>query len=83
MKFEYTPETDTLYIEFKNGKNVEGENINTRTVAYYSDENELTALEIEHAKKAVDLKKLEINGKIVSAKKLIPVRVRKKMVSGK
>ena len=65
MKFEYTPETDTLYIEFKNGKNVEGENINARTVAYYTDTNELTAIEIEHAKKAVDLKKLEINGKIV------------------
>ena len=83
MKFEYTPETDTLYIEFKNGKNVEGENLNARTVAYYSDANELTALEIEHAKKAVDLKKLEINGKIVASRKLILARLRRKMVSGK
>ena len=83
MKFEYTPETDTLYIEFKKGKGVEGEDLNSRTVAFYSETNELTALEIEHAKKAVHLKKLEVNGKIVSARKLIPVRVRKKMVSGK
>lgn len=79
MKFEYTPETDTLYIEFKKGKDVEGENINARTVAYYSGTNELTALEIEHAKKAVDLKKLEVNGKIIPARRLIPLRVRKKI----
>ena len=83
MKFEYTPETDTLYIEFKNGKNIEGENINNRTVGYYTDENELSALEIEHAKKAVDLKKLVINGKLVSTRKLIPVAVRKKIARKK
>ena len=80
MKIEYTPETDTLYIEFKSGKkNIEGENINARTVGYYTPDNELSALEIEHAKKAVDLKKLEINGKLVATSKLIPVSVRKKI----
>ena len=83
MKFEYTPETDTLYIEFRKGKNVEGEDINGRTVGFYTEANELVALEIEHAKKAVDLKTLEINGKIVSARALIPVRLRKKISTGK
>ena len=79
MKFEYTPETDTLYIEFKKGKGVEGENINVRTVGYYSSNNELSALEIEHAKKAVDLKSIQINGKIIKTKVLIPAPVRKRI----
>lgn len=83
MKFEYTPETDTLYIEFKKGKDVEGEDINGRTVGFYSGTNELVALEIEHAKKAVDLKTLEVNGKMVSTRKLIPTRLRKKITARK
>lgn len=77
MKVEYTPETDTLYIEFKKGRNVEGENLNARTVAYYTPENELVALEIEHAKKSVNLRVLEVNGRPVSARTLLP-KVRKK-----
>jgi uncharacterized protein YuzE len=74
MKVEYTPETDTLYIEFKRGRNVEGENLNARTVAYYTPENELVALEIEHAKKAVNLRLLEVNGRSVSVKGLVAGR---------
>ena len=80
MKFEYTPETDTLYIEFKNGKNIEGENINGRTVGFYTEENELAAIEIEHAKKAVDFKKFEVNGKIIHTRRLIPVPPKKKVI---
>ena len=72
MKVEYTPETDTLYIEFKRGRNVEGESLNARTVAYYTPENELVALEIEHAKKAVNLRAFEINGHPVPVKILVP-----------
>lgn len=83
MKFEYTPETDTLYIEFKQTKDVEGENINNRTVGYYSQDNELTAIEIEHAKKAVNLKKIEINGKVIVARKMIPTISAKRVVKKK
>ena len=83
MKFEYTPETDTLYIEFKNGKDVEGENINVRTVGYYDSKNELSAIEIEHAKRVVDLKNIEINGKLIHTRKLIPATVRRNIIKRK
>lgn len=75
MKVEYTPETDTLYIEFKrarNGRDVEGEDLNDRTVAFYTPENELVALEIEHAREAVNLRTLTVNGHLVPVKVLAP-----------
>jgi hypothetical protein len=50
MIFEYTPQTDTLYIQFKNHKNVSGENLNNRVVAFYTDKNELSALKIAYSK---------------------------------
>jgi len=68
MKIEYTPETDTLYIEFRKGKDVEGEDLNDRTVAFYTPENELVALEIEHAKTSVNLRSLTVNGQAVPVK---------------
>ena len=82
MKLEYTPETDTLYIEFRKGRKVEGETLNERTVAYYTPDNELVALEIEHAKKAVDLRGLEINGRVLRVNALVPA-TRKKSASTK
>jgi uncharacterized protein YuzE len=82
MIFEYTPETDTLYIQFKKNKDVEGENINSRTVAFFTGKNELAALEIEHAKKAVDMNSIEINGKIVDWSKSSPrIKSRAKKLS--
>ncbi len=78
MIFEYTPETDTLYIQFRKDKEVEGENLNSRVVAFYTDKNELSALEIEHAKKAVDLKRIEINGKVVDWSRALPAKKKKK-----
>jgi uncharacterized protein YuzE len=80
MIFEYTPETDTLYIQFKRAKDVEGENINSRTVGFFTEANELSAIEIEHAKKAVDVKTIEINGKVVDWSKALskPTGTKKK-----
>ena len=72
MILEYTPETDTLFIQFKKNKDVEGENLNSRTVAFFTDKNELASIEIEHAKKAVDMNTIEINGKIVDWSKALP-----------
>jgi uncharacterized protein YuzE len=72
MKIEYTPETDTLYIEFRKGKNVEGEDLNDRTVAFYTPDNELVALEIEHAREAVNLRTLTVNGRAMPVKVLMP-----------
>ncbi len=72
MILEYTPETDSLFIQFKKNKDVEGENINNRTVAFFTDENELASIEIEHAKKAVDMNEIEINGKVVDWSKSLP-----------
>ena len=72
MIFEYTPETDTLYIQFKKNKDVEGETINSRTVGFFTEANELSAIEIEHAKKAVDIKTIEINGKVIDWSKALP-----------
>jgi uncharacterized protein YuzE len=81
MKVEYTPETDTLYIEFRKGKNVEGEDLNDRTVAFYTPENELVALEIEHARKSVNLRTFTINGRVVPVKVMLPGG--RKKVAGK
>jgi uncharacterized protein YuzE len=72
MILEYTPETDTLFIQFKKNKDVEGENLNSRTVAFFTEKNELASLEIEHAKKAVDMNAIKINGKIVDWSKSLP-----------
>ena len=78
MILEYTPETDTLFIQFKKTKKVEGETLNSRTVAYFTASNEIAALEIEHAKKVVDLNTIEINGKSINwAKKLSRPKAKK------
>lgn len=84
MILEYTPETDTLFIQFKKNKDVEGESINNRTVAFFTAQNELAALEIEHAKKAVDMNAIEINGKIVDWSKSAPrLKEKKKKIPKK
>ena len=54
----------------KKNKNVEGVDLNNRTVAFYTDKNEISALEIEHARKVVDLKSVEINGKLFAFPKI-------------
>jgi uncharacterized protein YuzE len=85
MKVEYTPETDTLYIEFRSGKaakGAEGEDLNGHTVAFYTPDNELVALEIEHARETVNLRRFEVNGKVVPVKVLVPAG-RKRVGKGK
>ena len=51
-------------------------------LAYLTDKNKLAALEMEHAKKVVDLNAIGINGEIVDGSKTIPRLKQKKKKPG-
>lgn len=59
MKFEYFPETDTLYIDIKDSKSVVSKEISTGIVLDFDDSGHLTGIEIDNAKSVANLSKFE------------------------
>ncbi len=70
MRFEYYPETDTLYIELVDRKGANAEEIAPDVVADFDEAGALVGLEIDHASRRVDLESLHISDLPVA-----PVRV--------
>jgi len=59
MKFEYFPNTDTLYIDIKETTSVESKEISNGIVLDFDQYGELTGIELDNAKKVANLSKIE------------------------
>jgi uncharacterized protein YuzE len=59
MKIEYYPDTDTLYIDIKETLSASSQEISNGVLLDYDENGNLTGIEIDNAKKVVDITKLE------------------------
>ncbi|OGU92063.1 MAG: hypothetical protein A2475_02950 [Ignavibacteria bacterium RIFOXYC2_FULL_35_21] len=66
MKFEYFPETDTLYIDIKDTSSAESKEISNGIVLDFDKSGQLTGIEIDNAKKVANLTKIETKSLPVS-----------------
>lgn len=58
MKFNYFPDTDTLYIDLAERPSVESEEVSADIVLDMDSDGNIVGIEIEHASKSVDLSNL-------------------------
>lgn len=61
MKLNYYPETDSLYIDFYEKTSVESKEISEGVVLDYDAEGNLVGIDIDNARKKVQLKELTLN----------------------
>jgi len=61
MKFNYYPETDSLYIEFNTKTSSDSKEVSDGVVVDYDDEGNIVGIDIDNASKIIDLQKLESN----------------------
>ncbi|MFH1051692.1 MAG: DUF2283 domain-containing protein [bacterium] len=59
MKFEYYPDTDTLYIDIKETTSVETKEIAKGISLDFDANGNLTGIEIDNAKKVANLSRIE------------------------
>jgi uncharacterized protein YuzE len=59
MKLHYYPETDSLYIELKEGPGAEAREIVEGLVADFDAEGNVVGIDIDHASRKLDLSKIE------------------------
>ena len=59
MRFKYYPETDSLYVEFKDGPGVETREVTDGLNVDLDASGEVVGLDIDHASKRLDLSTLE------------------------
>lgn len=55
MKFNYYPETDSLYINFSSKDSIESKEISEGVVLDYDEGGNITGIDIDNASKKVDL----------------------------
>lgn len=60
MKFRYYPETDSLYIDLADRPGVDSEEVRPGVVLDFDADNNLVGIDINHASRVVNLKRLEI-----------------------
>ena len=61
MKFNYYPETDSLYIDLSDKTSVETQEVAPGIVLDYDADGQLTGIDIDNASSIVDLKHFELN----------------------
>lgn len=59
MKFNYYPETDSLYIEFNTKTSSDSKEVSDGVVVDYDNEGNIVGIDIDNASKIIDLQKLE------------------------
>ena len=59
MKLNYYPDTDQLYINLRDGKSVESEEVAPGFVLDFDAEGNVVGIDVEHASKSLNLKTLE------------------------
>jgi uncharacterized protein YuzE len=59
MKFNYYPETDSLYISLSEKPSTDSQEVSAGIVLDFDSEGNLVGIDIDHASKVVDLTRLE------------------------
>lgn len=59
MKFNYYPDTDSLYIELRDQPGAEAREIAPGVVLDFDDEGQLVGIDIDHASRSVNLSELQ------------------------
>jgi len=55
MRFEYYPDTDTLYIQLQEGADADAQEVAPNIVLDFNEAGEVIGIEIEHASQRTDL----------------------------
>lgn len=61
MKLNYYPETDSLYIDLSERTSTDSREISEGIILDYDAEGQLVGIDIDHASKKVELKKLTLS----------------------
>ena len=61
MKFNYYPETDSLYIEFNAKASSDSKEVSDGVVIDFDEKGDIVGIDIDNASKIIDLQKLESN----------------------
>ena len=61
MRLNYYPETDSLYIDLSERTSAESREISEGIILDYAAEGQLVGIDIDHASKKVELKKLTLS----------------------
>lgn len=61
MKFNYYPETDSLYIDLSERTSVDSQEIAPGVVIDFDAQGNIVGIDIDHASKIIDLSRLEAN----------------------
>lgn len=61
MRLNYYPETDSLYIDLSERTSAESQEISEGIILDYDAEGQLVGIDIDHASKKVELKKLTLS----------------------
>lgn len=59
MKFNYYPETDSLYIDLSEKKSVDSKEVARGVVVDFDESGAIVGIDIDNASKTVNLKKIE------------------------
>jgi uncharacterized protein YuzE len=59
MKFNYYPETDSLYISLSERTSTDSQEVSSGILLDFDSEGNLVGIDIDHASKVVDLTRLE------------------------
>ena len=62
MKLSYFQDTDTLYIEFRNGNISETRDLDENTLLDLDSNGDVVAITVEHASKRTDVSNLTLSG---------------------
>lgn len=61
MKFEYFPDTDTLYIQLREGPGADAQEVATDIVFDFNEAGEVIGIEVEHASERTDLMNFQLS----------------------
>lgn len=60
MRFEYFPDTDTLYLELKSGPGVDARKVAPNIVLDFNEAGDVIGIEVEKASEFTDLETLQL-----------------------
>ncbi len=72
MKFNYYPETDSLYIELSEATSVHSREVAPGLVLDFDAQGRVVGMDIDHASQVIDLSRLEAHGLPVASLSLTP-----------
>lgn len=60
MKFNYDPDTDSLYIDLSEKASVDSQEVSPDIVLDFDDEGHLVGIDIQHASQSVNLSRIDV-----------------------